>query len=400
MFTKTFSVAAVALAASSMVSAQTFTDCNPLKTTCPADPAFGNSKVTCDFTKGECDAFSSVPGTTLEYGDKGAIFKIATDAQAPTIKTGKYIFFGRIDVVVQAAAGKGVVTSAVLQSDDLDEIDWEWVGGDNTQVQTNYFSKGDTSTYDRGAFHAVANPINSFHTYTVEWTSKGVNWLIDGNVVRTLNADNAKGGAAALPQSPMQIKLGTWVAGRPGAPEGTVQWAGGYVDLSNGPALGYYKSISIVDYAGTDGPSDKSVKEYVYTDHSGSWQSIQVKAGDGSSDPKSSSTSAKASATQTSGTASGTSSGTSKPSSTDSSKTSTGDKASTTADSKTTLATVTPTTGSGSNSTVSVTPTGSKPSTTAKPSTVPGTNAGVRSSTAIGSVLLAGAGLALAQLFL
>lgn len=44
------------------------------------------------------------------------------ESNAPTIGTEKYIFFGRIDVVCQAAAGQGIVTSAVLQSDDLDEV--------------------------------------------------------------------------------------------------------------------------------------------------------------------------------------------------------------------------------------------------------------------------------------
>lgn len=50
------------------------------------------------------------------------MFPISGLGQAPTIATGKYIFFGRVDVEVQAAPGVGIVTSAVLQSDDLDEV--------------------------------------------------------------------------------------------------------------------------------------------------------------------------------------------------------------------------------------------------------------------------------------
>ena len=46
------------------------------------------------------------------------------DGNAPTITSKKYIFFGRVEIVIQAAFGAGVVTSAVLQSDCLDEIDW------------------------------------------------------------------------------------------------------------------------------------------------------------------------------------------------------------------------------------------------------------------------------------
>ncbi|RFU80318.1 cell wall glucanosyltransferase mwg1 [Trichoderma arundinaceum] len=397
MLPKTFTTAAVALAASTLVAAQTSTECNPLEKSCPADPAFGNDKENCDFTKGGCDAFDSLPGTTLKYNGNGAVFSISTEKEAPTIRTGKYIFFGRIDVVVQAAAGPGIVTSAVLQSDDLDEIDWEWVGGDNGQAQTNYFSKGNTATYDRGAFHPVSNPLGSFHTYSVEWTSAGVNWLIDGSVVRTLNAANAEGGAAGLPQTPMQVKLGTWVAGRKDAPEGTVQWAGGYTDFSKAPFLGYYKSISIVDYAGADGPTSKSVKEYIYGDHSGSWQSIKVELGDGSDDSNDS-TSSSAAPSKTKSSAAHSS--TKAPSTDAGSTTAEPTTAAPTTDAQTTLATSTPvksSSGSSPNGTVSVQPTGS--TTPSAPPTIPG-NAGTRSVAALGSVFAVGAGIALAQFFL
>ncbi|KAL7790451.1 glycoside hydrolase family 16 protein [Trichoderma ceciliae] len=421
MLSKTFTTAAVALAASTLVAAQTSTDCNPLEKSsvfckkerrkkevmrggiaCPADPAFGANSGNCDFTKGACNVFDSLPGTTLSYNGNGAVFSISTETQAPTIRTGKYIFFGKIDVVVQAAAGAGIVTSAVLQSDDLDEIDWEWVGGDNAQAQSNYFSKGNTATYDRGAFHPVSNPLSSFHTYSVEWTSAGVTWLIDNNVVRTLTAGNAEGGASGLPQSPMQVKLGTWVAGRKDAPQGTVEWAGGYTDFSKAPFLGYYKSISIVDYAGADAPTSKSVKEYIYGDKTGSWQSIQVKLGDGgddSGDSTSSSAAPSSSKTKTSAAHSSTpASSTDVPSTTAAETT-----AAASTEAQSTFVTAAPTVskptsgGSTGNATISVQPTGSSKPT--PPPTVPG-SAGSRSVAAIGSVFAVGAGIALAQFFL
>lgn len=396
MLSKTFTTAALALAASTLVSAQTSTDCNPLEKTCPNDPAFGKNDGDCDFTKGACGNFESLPGTTLSYNGNGAVFSISTEKEAPTIRTGKYIFFGRIDVVVQAAAGAGIVTSAVLQSDDLDEIDWEWVGGDNAQAQTNYFSKGNTATYDRGAFHSVSNPLGSFHTYSVEWTSAGVTWLIDNNVVRSLTAANAEGGASGLPQTPMQVKLGTWVAGRKDAPQGTVEWAGGYTDFSKAPFLGYYKSISIVDYAGADAPTSKSVKEYIYSDHSGSWQSIKVSLGDGSDDSSDSSTTAAPTSTK------GSSSSTKAPaSSTKASASTTAAEQQTTTAEQTTLAssTAAPTksSGGGSASNGTVSSTGSVQPT--KPPTVPG-SAGARTAATLGSVFAVGAGLALAQFLL
>ncbi|KAF4994609.1 hypothetical protein FGRMN_5678 [Fusarium graminum] len=278
MFTKTLSAAAMALACAGMVSAQTFTDCNPLKKTCPPNTAFGNSKVECDFVKGECGAFHSMIGTTLKYDEQGSLFTINKETDAPTIRSNDYLFFGRVDVVLQAAKGNGVVTSIVLQSDDLDEIDYEFVGGDDAQVQSNYFSKGDTTTYDRAIYHPVSAPLSTPHKYSVEWTSTKVDWLIDDVVVRTLNAADATRPGYEMPQTPMQVKLGTWVAGGKNSNEGTREWAGGYTDFKQAPFDAYYRSVTIVDYAGKDAPGlAKNAKEYVWTDKSGSWESIKVK---------------------------------------------------------------------------------------------------------------------------
>lgn len=131
------------------------------------------------------------------------------------------------------------------------------------------------STYDRGAFHPVANPTGQFHVYSIEWTPAAINWIIDDVVVRTLTYEDAKGGSS-FPQTPMQVKLGTWCAGSPDAAEGTIAWAGGLTDFSQAPFKAYYKSISIVDYAGGDAPTTKSVREYIYGNHSGDYGSIQM----------------------------------------------------------------------------------------------------------------------------
>lgn len=251
--------------------------------------------MTVDFTKGENDFFTPAVGTTVSYDPSlGAVFAINKETEAPTFTSTGYIFFGRVDVVVRASVGTGVVTSFVLQSDDLDEIDWEWLGGDDTQVQTNYFSKGDTTTYDRGGFSGVGSPQADFHTYTIDWTAEKLDWIIDGTVVRTLKYADAKGGAS-YPQTPMQIKLGTWVAGRKDAPEGTVQWAGGYTDFTQAPFNGYYKSVTVQDYMN----GAKSAGSYVYGDQSGTYESIKILQGDGKSEGAQSS-SAKPSATDSS----------------------------------------------------------------------------------------------------
>jgi hypothetical protein len=260
-------------------------------TACPADPAFGDNEVDCDLAKGACDAFHGMIGTELKYSDRGALFRINKESDAPTIRSDNYLFFGRVDVVVQAAKGQGIVTSAVLQSDDLDEVDWEWVGGDDAQVQSNYFSKGDTTTYDRAQYHPVAAPLTTTHKYSIEWTSTKIDWLIDDAVVRTLNAADAKG-AAGFPQTPMQVKLGTWVAGGKNSNEGTREWAGGYTNFDDAPFDAYYRSVTIIDYAGKDAPGqNKGAKQYLYTDKTGDWTSIKVEKTSSDNDDDKTSTS-------------------------------------------------------------------------------------------------------------
>ncbi|KAI1175200.1 concanavalin A-like lectin/glucanase domain-containing protein [Nemania sp. FL0916] len=278
MFSRILSATAVALAATNLVSAQTFTTCDPRTKSCPPDPAVGKENtVVVDFTKGANSFFKVADGTQLTYNSQGAAFTMKKETEAPTITSTKYLFFGKVDVELTAAPGQGIVTSVVLQSDDRDEIDWEWIGSDTKQVQTNYFGKGDDSTFDRGGFSPVANPQTVTHTYTIEWTKDYVHWIIDGNLVRELKYADAKSGTR-FPQTPCQLKLGTWVAGSSTAPEGTVEWAGGLADFSKGPFTGYYKKVTIQDYAG--GVAD--AKQYVWADGSdGSWETINVETTDG-----------------------------------------------------------------------------------------------------------------------
>lgn len=82
----------------------------------------------------------------IAYTERGAEFKIQSDDMSPTITSNFYMFFGKVQTVMQAAKGAGIVSSIVLQSDDLDEIDWEWIGNNASSVQSNYYGKGNATT--------------------------------------------------------------------------------------------------------------------------------------------------------------------------------------------------------------------------------------------------------------
>lgn len=295
-----YSAAAVLLSAIKLASAQTFTDCDPLTKTCPSDPALGKTLVT-DFTKGASSDWTLADGTTMSYDSNGAVFKIGVKTDAPTMSSQKYIMFGKVSVTMKASPGTGTVSSFILESDDLDEIDWEWLGSTDTSVESNFFGKGNTTTYDRAIYHDVTDPIGTSITYTIDWTAEYVKWYIGTNLVRTLNYGDALAlNGKNFPQTPMRIKMGSWIgcvdaaAAADPKTKGTCDWAGGYVDLSKGPFNMYVSQVSIQDYG--------CATEYTYSDNTGSWQSITATGGcDGTG---SSSSSSKSSSTKTSSAAS------------------------------------------------------------------------------------------------
>ncbi|WPG97951.1 glycoside hydrolase family 16 protein [Acrodontium crateriforme] len=256
--------------------AQTSTDCNPLEKTCPKDTGLNEGTLITDFTKGESKSWSTAAYTTINYDDQGANFVISKTGQAPTIQTDFYIFFGRVDIKMKCATGAGIVSSIVLESDDLDEIDFEFVTTWPSPVETNYFGKGNTTAYDRAIYYPASNPDTTFHTYSVDWTSERINWLVDGTVVRTLNYGDANGGKD-FPQTPMRLKMGNWAAGAASEPEGTVEWAGGHVNWAEAPFTMVVASVDITNA----NPADS----YEYSDETGSWQSIKVIKDGSNADP-------------------------------------------------------------------------------------------------------------------
>ncbi|KAI4216874.1 MAG: hypothetical protein LQ351_000823 [Letrouitia transgressa] len=256
----------IPLLTATQIAAQTYSTCNPLTGgSCPPDPALGKS-VTVDFSNGESDSFT--PQGNPTYDSNGASFTVAQPGDSPQLNSKWYIMFGHVEFQIKPAPGVGIVSSAVLQSDDLDEIDWEWLGGDNSQVQSNYFGKGQTTTWNRGAFHANPNNQADFHTYTIDWTADQIVWQIDGTPVRTLSPNDAAG---QYPQTPMMIKVGSWSGGDPSNPPGVIAWAGGTTQYGAGPFTMQVKSIAVTDYStGTS---------YSYSGSDGTWQSIKSEGG-------------------------------------------------------------------------------------------------------------------------
>ncbi|GCE98580.1 transglycosylase [Zygosaccharomyces mellis] len=257
------------LAASSSIAKAGTTPgaCNPLKaTSCSPDPALGTS-IAEDFTKNSSWFPYVTGGGLVNYTNDGLSMTLDKRYDNPTLQSDFYIMYGKVEVELKAGPGRGVVSSFYLQSDDLDELDIEWVGSDNTQFQSNYFSKGNTTTYDRGQFHGVDSPVDKFHNYTLDWNVDKATWSLDNQVVRTLTNDSSEG----YPQTPMFIKMGIWAGGDPDNAPGTIEWAGGKIDYSQAPFTMYVRRVVVTDYS--------SGKQYSYNGQSGSWESIEAQDG-------------------------------------------------------------------------------------------------------------------------
>ncbi|OHW95700.1 glycoside hydrolase family 16 protein [Colletotrichum incanum] len=249
--------------------AQVSTKCNPMNTTCPADPAFGMEYNFNFNSTPSSDAWETTVGPVKYTAENGAEFTISKQGDSPTIRTKFYFFWGRTEIHMRAAKGKGIVSSMMWLSDTLDEVDWEFLGIKNDAL-SNYFGKG-VEDWHNGDEHPVTGSIHDeFHNYTCVWTKEKLEWWVNGNNVRTLLPTEANN-SLAYPQTPMRLSLGIWAGGDPRMAKGTQEWAGGETDYAAGPYTMYVKSAQVTDYS--------SGKEYSFGDKSGSWESIRIAEG-------------------------------------------------------------------------------------------------------------------------
>jgi hypothetical protein len=260
---------AIAAFQSVCVIAEDQTDCNPTNSTsCDSDAALGTEHTWWFNSTLDRELWDMQTGT-LDYTSEGANFEIKKENGSTLLVSNFYIFFGVMEAHVKMAKGAGIISSVILQSDDLDEIDWEWVGYNTSAVQSDFFGKGNTTTSDRGGIHAVSNADTEFHNYTSYWDQDRLEWWIDGNLVRTVNySEPLTVYGKDYPQTPCRVKVSNWPVGIKGQSIGNIEWGGGYVDWDDLPFTMTVQRIRVQDF--------HSGKEYEYTDKTGSYNSIKV----------------------------------------------------------------------------------------------------------------------------
>jgi endo-1,3-1,4-beta-glycanase ExoK len=128
--------------------------------------------------------------------------------------------YGRYETRMKISKGSGVIsafftyTGIPNDGDPQDEIDIEFLGGDTTKMQTNYFVNGEG--HHEKLIALGFDAAYGFHTYAFEWRRNSIEWFVDGRRVRKVT--RARG---PLPSHPGKIGAFIWATN-------LSEWAGGF----------------------------------------------------------------------------------------------------------------------------------------------------------------------------
>lgn len=166
---------------------------------------------------------------------------------------------GRAGVRLKTGRSRGVITAVVLMSAVGDEVDYECLGSQRDQVQTNYYSKGELDYTKMKRVPLSSDSWDNYHNYEIDWNEERIQWIIDGQVVRTLRKSETwdqKLQKYKYPQTPMRLEVALWPGGSENNHPGTIEWAGGPIDWEKSPDLlergaftAHVSQITVVPYA-------------------------------------------------------------------------------------------------------------------------------------------------------
>ncbi|KAF8735906.1 hypothetical protein AX14_001284 [Amanita brunnescens Koide BX004] len=212
----------------------------------------------------------SVINTNANGGELGLIL---TESNGGTLLSStRYVHYGTITARLKTGRWAGVVTAFITMSDIKDEIDWEFPGNNTSQGQTNYFWEGVIPQgRDEGEVAGgLQDTFSTYHNYTIDWTQETLTFLVDGNVVRTVNKSSTIDpyGDAHYPTTPSRMQLSLWPAGINTSAPGTVEWAGGMINWNDPDyqSAGHFYALveSVTVQCADPTPPGPNVTSYVY----------------------------------------------------------------------------------------------------------------------------------------
>ena len=234
-------------------------------------------------------------GEPTIYKNESLLLTMPKQSAGTVMASTAYMWYGNVKAKFKTSRGKGVVTAFILLSDMKDEIDYEFVGADLEQAQSNYYFQGITDCKRPSGYgifvHAltdfadhnsgnltVSDTFHNFHEYEIKWTPDEIEWLVDGQSWRKKKRSdtwNETSQSWMFPQTPARVQLSIWPAGNQGNAKGTVDWAGGYIDWNSDDIknVGYYyttfEEVTIECYNATSAPGTNKHKSYTYNNDRG-----------------------------------------------------------------------------------------------------------------------------------
>jgi beta-glucanase (GH16 family) len=244
-------------------------------TACMPQPVMKSFKTTFDSTDkvesmnkylGNASETDWVYSGYIDTNDDALLLQMPKDSVGTVISSSKYLYYGKVSATLKSSHDNGVVSAFILFSDVQDEIDFEFVGYNLTNPQTNYYWQG-LLDYNNSRNYSVSNTFENYHTYEVDWHPDHIDWYIDSKKVRTLNKNdtyNATSKIYKYPQTPSRIQFSLWPGGASSNAPGTIEWAGGEInwDSQDIQDYGYYYSyLKEVEVTAYDLPDLKKVDD-------------------------------------------------------------------------------------------------------------------------------------------
>jgi beta-glucanase (GH16 family) len=204
------------------------------------------------------------------------------DSVGTLLSSTVYMWYGNVKARFKTSRGAGVITAFILFSDVKDEIDYEFVGTELGDAQTNYYFQGITN-YENSENITLSDTFANYHDYEIRWTPDRIEWWVDGKMGRSLDKKdtwNATSKNFMFPQTPSRVQLSLWPGGKEGNAEGTIAWAGGPIDWDH-PDIqksGYYyaafSDVEIECFNAKSAPGTNSGKSYWYNNEAGTNDTI------------------------------------------------------------------------------------------------------------------------------
>ena len=93
---------------------------------------------------------SGSPKQFTDGDDQVVLLTLPENSAGTLLASASYVWYGKISATLKTSRTQGVVTAFILLSDVKDEIDFEFLGYDTNQGQSNFYWQGVTNCKSPG----------------------------------------------------------------------------------------------------------------------------------------------------------------------------------------------------------------------------------------------------------